>query len=116
MDAGLSALTGGADLALGQTKRTPAIGSHNIADPKKAAADFETFFASQMLEQMFADVKTDSLFGGGHGEEMFRSVLLDSYAKQIGAKGSLGIAKQVMHSLMAQEVGQPGAGQPGAGS
>jgi hypothetical protein len=50
-------------------------------------------------------VKTDSLFGGGHGEEMFRSVLLDSYAKQIGSKGSLGIAKQVMHSLMAQEVG-----------
>jgi Rod binding domain-containing protein len=106
MDAGLTALTGDADLALSQTKRLPTVGGGtNIANTKKAASDFETFFASQMLEEMFADVKTDSLFGGGHGEEMFRSVLLDSYAKQIGSKGSLGIAKQVMHSLMAQEVG-----------
>ena len=111
MDAGISSMIGSGDLAVSQTKRAPTIGgSTNLATTTKAASDFETFFASQMLEQMFQDVKTDSLFGGGHGEEMFRSVLLDSYAKQIGAKGSLGIAKQVMHSLMAQEVGPTGAG------
>ena len=52
---------------------------------------------------MFSSVKTDSMFGGGHGEEMFRSLLLDSYAKKIGQSGSFGIANQVMKSLLAQQ-------------
>ena len=52
---------------------------------------------------MFSDVKTDGLFGGGHGEEMFRSLLLDAYAKKVGATGSLGIGSMVMKSLMAQQ-------------
>ena len=104
MDASISSMMGGADLAVSQTKRAPTIGGDtSLAAKKKAASDFETFFASQMLDQMFSSVKTDSLFGGGHGEEMFRSVLLDSYAKQIGARGSLGIANQVLHSLVAQQ-------------
>jgi peptidoglycan hydrolase FlgJ len=104
MDAGLTSLVGGADLAVSQTKRAPTLGSgNNLAATKKAAADFETFFASQMLDQMFSGLKTDAMFGGGHGEEMFRSVLLDAYAKQIGARGSLGVAKQVMNSMVAQQ-------------
>jgi Rod binding domain-containing protein len=104
MDAGLAALTGGANLALSSGKKAPYVGGGlNIAAAKKAAQDFETFFASQVLEQMFSNVKTDGLFGGGHGEEMFRSLLLDSYAKQIGKSGSFGIANQVMKSLLAQQ-------------
>ncbi len=104
MDAGFASLTGGADLAVSQTKRAPTIGGDtSLAAKKKVAADFETFFASQMLDQMFSSVKTDSLFGGGHGEEMFRSVLLDSYAKQIGSRGSLGVGNQVLRSLVAQQ-------------
>ena len=100
----LAPLAGDASLALGQGRATPTVSAGgNLATTRKAAQDFETFFASQVLEQMFADVKTDSLFGGGHGEEMFRSLLLDSYAKQIGARGSFGIADQVMRSLVAQQ-------------
>lgn len=105
MDAGLSALTGNADLALTGGKKPPTTigGSFNLAAAKKTSQDFETFFASQVLDQMFADVKTDGMFGGGHGEEMFRSLLLDQYAKQIGKAGSFGIGDQVLKSMIAQQ-------------
>ena len=103
MDNGLSALSGTADLALASGKQPPKINASNMRAAKKAAQDFESFFASQVLQQMFADVKTDGLFGGGHGEEMFRSLLLDAYAKKIGESGSFGIAKMVMKSLIAQQ-------------
>ncbi len=104
MDAGLNSLIGGANLSLSNGKKTPTVsGGVNIAGAKKAAQDFETFFAGQVLEQMFSNVKTDGMFGGGHGEEMFRSLLLDSYAKKIGQSGSFGIADQVMKSLLAQQ-------------
>lgn len=102
--ASTAALAGNASLALDSGKQAPKVGGRtNIAATKKVAQDFETFFASQMLEQMFAGVKTDSMFGGGHGEEMFRSLLLNSYAQQIGKSGKLGIANQVMKSLLQQQ-------------
>jgi len=104
MDAPLPPIGVDASLALQQGRAAPKVAAGgNLAATRKAAQDFETFFASQVLEQMFADVKTDSLFGGGHGEEMFRSLLLDSYAKQIGQHGGFGIADQVMRSLLAQQ-------------
>ncbi|HEY1722785.1 MAG TPA: rod-binding protein [Magnetospirillaceae bacterium] len=106
MDAGLSALAGNANLALSSSQQTPTTkigGTTNLASAKKTAQDFETFFASQVLDQMFSDVKTDGMFGGGHGEEMFRSLLLDQYAKKIGAAGSFGIGAQVLKSMLAQQ-------------
>ncbi len=91
-------------MSLADSKKAPTVsGGVNIAAAKKSAQDFETFFASQVLDQMFSSIKTDGVFGGGHGEEMFRSLLLDSYAKKIGASGGFGIANQVMKSLLAHQ-------------
>ena len=77
----------------------------NLASAKKAATDFEAFFATQMLNSMFAGVKANSVFGGGHGEEMFQSIMMDNYGKEIAKQGKLGIADSVMKSLLqTQEV------------
>lgn len=67
---------------------------------KKAAQDFEGVFVSQMLGQMFSGISTDSMFGGGQGEEMFRSLMLDEYGKQIAAQGGIGIASNVTAELL----------------
>jgi peptidoglycan hydrolase FlgJ len=68
------------------------------------ANEFETMFASQMMAPMFETVEVDDTFGGGHGEEMFRSFLVNEYSKQITSRGSLGIANQVYTELLrAQE-------------
>jgi Rod binding domain-containing protein len=71
---------------------------------KQAAQDFEAFFLSQMLQPMFKTVETDEMFGGGQGEDMWKSLMVDEYAKQIAKTGGVGIADQVMEVMIqAQE-------------
>lgn len=79
----------------------------NIEQARKTAQEFEAFFLSQMFQHMFAGIGTDSMFGGGQGEEMWRSMLVDQYGKEVAAKGGVGIADQVMKALLqTQEVDQ----------
>lgn len=76
----------------------------NLKGVKKAAEDFESFFVGQMLEYMWEGVGVDQEFGGGHAEEMWRSMLNQEYGKHIVKNGGLGIANQVMASMLkAQE-------------
>ena len=77
--------------------------SPDTAKAAKAAKEFESFFVSQMVQHMFEGVKTDSMFGGGHGEEMFRSQLIDQYGKMVAARGGLGIADSVVRSMLHQQ-------------
>lgn len=75
------------------------------AQIRKAADDFENVFVSQMLGHMFDGIEVDETFGGGHGEEMFRSMLTEQYAKQVNRRGGFGIADQVYRELLrTQEV------------
>lgn len=75
------------------------------AQIRKAADEFENVFVSQMLGHMFDGIEVDETFGGGHGEEMFRSMLTEQYAKQVNHRGGFGIADQVYRELLrAQEV------------
>ena len=73
---------------------------------RAAAEDFESFFLSQMFEYMFAGIDTDGPFGGGHGEKIFRSLLLQEYGKAMAACGGIGIADTIERQLLQlQEVG-----------
>lgn len=75
-------------------------------NPKKmdkinaAAKDFEAVFISQMMSHMFSSVEVDPMFGGGQGEEMFRSMMVEEYGKQLAASGGIGIAEQVTAKLI----------------
>ncbi|HYH39705.1 MAG TPA: rod-binding protein [Azospirillum sp.] len=76
---------------------------------RKAANEFETQFLSQMLAPMFETIETDPMFGGGHGEEMFRSLLVNEYGKQMSTRGGFGIADSVYRELLrAQEASSHG--------
>lgn len=71
---------------------------------KEVGREFEAMFLSQMLQPMFETVKTNSMFGGGHGEDAFKGIMVDEYAKQIARRGSLGIADLVTRQVL--EYGQ----------
>jgi flagellar protein FlgJ len=77
------------------------------ADPAaahKTGEDFEAFFLSQVFENMFAGVGTDALFGGGNGESVYRSLLLQQYSKVAAKAGGVGIADAVQREILrAQE-------------
>jgi Rod binding domain-containing protein len=75
----------------------------NAALAKKAATQFEGVFISEFLGQMFEGVPTDGPFGGGPGESMFRSLLLDEYGKQIASRGGFGLADAISRQLLVHQ-------------
>ena len=74
------------------------------AEMRQTAEAFEASFLSQMLKPMFESLSTEAPFGGGTGEEMWRSFLVEEMAKHTARSGGVGIADKVMsHMLKAQE-------------
>lgn len=67
---------------------------------EKTAKDFEASFLSVMLNQMFAGVSTEAPFGGGHGEEMFKSFMSDAIAKKVTASGGLGVSDAIGREML----------------
>lgn len=74
---------------------------------EQAAEDFESFFLSQMLGHMFQGVGNDPLFGGGPGEQVFRSMMVQEYATVIAKNGGIGLSDNVTREILRlQEAGQ----------
>ena len=85
----------------------------NAAAATKSAKEFEGVFIAQFLGSMFQGIPTDGPMGGGQGEEMFRSLMVNEYAKSIADKGGFGLANAVSRQLLRhQESPQPEAAAP----
>jgi Rod binding domain-containing protein len=73
------------------------------ADTAKAAAaakEYESVFISQFLGSMFSSIKTDGVMGGGQGEEMFRSLMINEYGKSLEQRGGFGLATKMQAELL----------------
>jgi Rod binding domain-containing protein len=90
-------------LALAAGKSIAPHATANVAAAKKAAKQFEGVFVSEFLGAMWDGVSTDGPFGGGQGESMFRSLMLDEYGKQIAQRGGLGLADAVSRQLIHEQ-------------
>jgi Rod binding domain-containing protein len=66
----------------------------------KTAQAFETQFLSQMLGSMFEGVDVSPPFGGGQGEQAFRSFLMDAFAKQMTKAGGIGLTNVVQREML----------------
>ena len=75
----------------------------NEAQATKAAKDFEALFVNEFLGAMFEGVETDGPFGGGPGEAIFRSMMLDQYSKTIASQGGFGLSDAVKRQLLAAQ-------------
>jgi Rod binding domain-containing protein len=69
----------------------------------KAAKEFESVFISQFLGAMFSGIKSDDNTGGGQGEEMFRSLMMDQYASGIEKQGGMGLAASVKSQMLKRQ-------------
>jgi flagellar protein FlgJ len=82
-----------------------------LSATQKAAKEFESVFISQFVGSMFEGIKTDGMFGGGQGEEMFRSMMVDQYGKKIAEQGGFGLADSITRSLLQHQESQQRAQQ-----
>jgi Rod binding domain-containing protein len=53
-----------------------------------------------MLGQMFTGIETDGPFGGGFGEEMFRSVMTDALGKEMTRAGGIGLSDTIQREIL----------------
>ncbi|MEQ8442037.1 MAG: rod-binding protein [Alphaproteobacteria bacterium] len=98
-----------ANLAFGQIPYVPREGTPEAI--REAAQEFEAVFMAQMMEPMFEDISTDGLFGGGQGESIFRSLLVQEFGEQIAKRGGLGISDAVAAELLRAQEAQSGQTQ-----
>ena len=74
-----------------------------VDTPEKAdgvAKEFTSFVVSQFVQEMYADMKADKLFGGGAGEETFRGLLVDEYGKLAARNGGFGLTDTVKRNIL----------------
>jgi flagellar protein FlgJ len=67
---------------------------------KKVAKEFETLFVGMMLKSMRETTGKDKLTNGGHGEEIYRSLLDQEYAKALTEHGGVGLAAMLERQLV----------------
>ena len=99
MDAGMNIADSAMTALQNQPLATMGKGASDAA-MDKAAKQFESVFISQFLGSMFSGIKTDGPFGGGQGEEMFRSMMIDKYADGLVKQGGFGLAASVKAQMI----------------
>ena len=67
---------------------------------KETAQKFEASFMSVMMQSMFEGVKTSEPFGGGPGEDAFKSLLTEAMAKEVTKSGGVGLASSVQQEML----------------
>ncbi len=86
--------------AAGNLKSGLKSGSVDEKKLEEAAKEFEAVFLTAMLKPMFEQIKVDSNFGGGKGEEVFRGFMVQEYGKMISETGNIGIAEHIKAELL----------------
>ena len=86
-------------------------GGADAARLRQVAEDFEATFLSQMLQPMFAGLSTEAPFGGGAGEQTWRSFMVDAMARRVASGGGIGLADHVQRELIAMQGGAARAPQ-----
>lgn len=72
----------------------------NEAELREVAENFESLFIGEMIRPVFDSMETDGTFGGGHGEKVFRSMMVDEYAGKIAKSGQVNIADNILRDLI----------------
>jgi len=93
----------------------PSAGEARKAEIRKAAVQFQSIFVEMMLKSMRDTVHQDKLTGGGHGEEVYGSLLDREYAAAVSRRGGFGLAEMIEKQMLAQEKGSGKNIKDGAG-
>jgi flagellar protein FlgJ len=72
----------------------------DFAKEKKAAQEFEAAYISFLYNLIEEKIEVNKLFGGGEGEKIFRSVLVDEKVKKISETSSFGLQEKVLEEIL----------------
>jgi Rod binding domain-containing protein len=64
------------------------------------AQELEGVFLNTLVKQMFSAIKTDGDFGGGFGEETWRSFQAEQLSQSMAEAGGIGLADAILPDLI----------------
>lgn len=67
---------------------------------RQQAEEMEGVFLNMLTKQMFATIESDENFGGGFGEETWRSMQAEQLANTMAQSGGIGIADDLMRQMI----------------
>lgn len=98
----------GDNITLNVESASPKPTSKTVAnDPvaaKKVAREFESLFIGMMLKSMRETVGQDKMTNGGHGEDVYRSMLDQEYARAVTEHGGIGLTAMLERQLNKSEL------------
>ena len=68
---------------------------------RSQAEELEGVFLNMLTKEMFASIKGDENFGGGFGEETWRSMQAEQLANTMAQSGGIGLADDLMGQMIA---------------
>ncbi|MFW5782109.1 MAG: rod-binding protein [Candidatus Muiribacteriaceae bacterium] len=74
-------------------------GTEQKEELKKTCQEFESLFVNQLMKEMRKTVDKSGFIDGGHGEEIFQSMLDEEYAKEISKSQTLGLSDMLYSQL-----------------
>lgn len=84
------------------TKTNSTVTPQQMHRIRNQAQDLEGVFLSMLTKEMFAGIKTDEEnFGGGFGEDTWRSMQSEQIATTMAQGGGIGLADQLMGEMLA---------------
>lgn len=90
-----------------QQKALAATPNSTKAQVYEKAKELEGTFLSVMIEPMFSKDGNSGVFGGGHGNDIYRSMMVQQYGQILSQSGGIGLADNIAKQMLAlQEVKQ----------
>ncbi len=71
---------------------------------KATAKEFEAVFLAEMLSHTSL-AKTSDSFGGGAGEDAFKSLMTRQWADQLTERGGIGLSETIYQAMLTREGG-----------
>lgn len=79
------------------------VSPENQAKAKAKAEDFEAVFLNSMFSQMTSGLKGEGPFGDTKSTGVWRSMMVDQYARSFAKTGGIGIGNEVYRTLITQQ-------------
>ena len=78
-----------------------------MAKIRAQAVELEGVFLNTLVKEMFSGLDAENGFGGGQAEETWRSMQSEMLADEIAKTGGVGLADDIMRTLLAQQEAAP---------
>ena len=83
------------------TPTSSSLTPHQLQTIRTQAEELEGVFLNMLTKEMFSSIKSDDNFGGGFGEETWRSMQAEELANSMARGGGIGLADDLMGQMIA---------------